>query len=321
MSTDVAIKLSRFCPWQIALIAVSVMLIAIGGCLFVLTSFGWISIFGIVITGLGAWMISPPNWRKISEANPVKGGALYVWGRPLHDKNGKQYVVGGHTITANYFPFFLDITEVTLNNSSHGFDITVYPLMILNGSRTQRKTRVQVEGKIVVVGIPNTKDIEDYVQAGGSMVAVFDQLKGIANNVAERIAAESLGFETVAQLGNALGEAVLGRLSTEKFGVIFTEVNATMTTPKDIVTAMTDVAVEQFQRESEIADLETVRDLAQILYTELNLGHNPPKYTMDRCVEMVITNRAIQAGKGSVVNITGSGSGPVVPIVTPSKTT
>lgn len=279
---------------------------------------------GLVISAIGGCMLAF-GLVKHSSSKPREAGLVTFAGSPIHI-GGKSVVIGGTTIL---FPYLgLSTVKVDMDNKDKNFDMT-----ILSRPEPGKTTSVPVKGRVSVTLCPNTKDLEDYNQAGNDMVKIFEQLEDLVYQETQSIVTEKeMTMLQISQEGKNLSDALELKMQDNvfdrrRFGVELIKIRANFPLPETIQNQMVDVEKETYDREAERQEYETMRiagrefqvELAQQYISDYHtlspqefqkqlgqLVQNKTIPNLDECVEKIRIQRLVR--DGMVGRIEGGGS-------------
>ena len=254
--TTRAPKLSSFGNWVTGLILFTILTLVIGGTLIAIT----VSLWGIAAAMLGilAW------WAGDTELppDPRTAGMLTFWDNPimaLNELGGiSPIVVGGRTILAPYFPFFIDVVRFEITNVDKEFPMTILSGGI--GEDGRPLDPVPLEGHVSVTLRVNVYDSLDYIQAG-KMDKIFTQINDIVYEQTKALARLNKP-ETIASTSEVISGPLRLHLQgnvfeQNSFGVDIVKVQARFDLPEEILEALKESGAEKYQRTGELAEYET----------------------------------------------------------------
>ena len=91
-------------PYTSGILFAIILMVALGGLLFFLSHSWKLWVPGLLLA-IGGVLLGVIGLKEFDE-DPPTGGALFFWNIPLM-RGDEQIVVGGRTILADYFPFYL----------------------------------------------------------------------------------------------------------------------------------------------------------------------------------------------------------------------
>ena len=256
----------------VGLISIGVIMAAVG------------SFWGIIIGGIGAgiWIAGDTD----HPVNPRTAGMLTFWDAPICI-GGAPVVVGGRTILANYWPFFLSSTPLVTINQDRDFPVPIVT-----------KDNVNMPGFISVTLQPDVTDLVDYLQAGAKMEAIFSQIDDI---ISEKAKDEGRRHDSddVAKQNSLISKplrAHLGTIFEEKsFGIKIKKVQARYDMPPEIIQAINLERKANYDRAGQLAEYETDITSAEKLFAAYQKAGTPQ--TMDKCLQEIKQLRLIRDGK------------------------
>jgi hypothetical protein len=269
-----------------------IALVAVGS---VLTLAG--SFMGVIVGSVGilAWWA---GYTKIP-TDPRTGGALTCWGSFV-ELNGKSIVVGGDTILADYFPFYLGYVPFELTNRDKDFPMTV-----------MSKDNVPLEGVVSITLRPEIEDAVDYIQAG-KMDNILLQLDDIIYEIAKRHGRMHNG-EEIAKDSELISGPIRAHLGSDEFGesnfgVTVIKVQAKFDMPEDVLIDMKQQVREQYQRKNELLEYETdimaAKKLQEQYSSDPHMTGKVP--TLKECLQEIKTLRLIRDQRVARIESTGN---------------
>lgn len=225
------------------MILITIIGLFFGGIVLMVFGSSVFSFIGLVCSCIGAlwYMIQTRDF-----AFP-KAGVLTVWGKPI-TVGGRSLVVSGKTILANFFPLYIGAIEVDMKNVDFNIkNVTVQTL-----------DKVTMNGEISLTLYPAVDDMVDYLRAGGSMTAIFEQLDDIAI-VTAREKAKSHHSNEISTDNRVVGQAVKDAIEQHSFGVVVFKCQTPLSLPIKVIDAQNAMTVEVSERETEKMDYETLR--------------------------------------------------------------
>jgi hypothetical protein len=289
-----SVDLKPFDNWVTRMILTLIVTMTMVGILFIILSHSNFWFFsGIVMTCLGvlAWIYGSTEFPE----NPPTAGALFFWNVPIMS-NGKQIVVGGKTILADYFPFYISAVSIDMSNKNREIPISVIS-----------SDGVQLEGKVSVTASPEKDDIRDFIQAGAKVEGVFDQITDIVVTKSREYARGREQLDLMVD-GQLIGRPLKGDLDQGSFGVRIFKVNVVLKQPDDVRKAMQGKVTEKYDRDNEMKEYETNLDAAKALQTAYaNDQHRSgkPVPSLRDCLEEILEQRLIRDGKATGIKNKG----------------
>lgn len=258
-------KVGPLNPITSVILAFIITLILAG---FVLALYGEFLGWVLAITG-GLMLVF--GIRKLSTDTPRQAGYLTIWGFPILT----QHPIGGNVILLPYFPFYLDIVVVDIDNANVAFPFEV-----------MSEDDVPLEIKVELTARPDTSDLLDYVQAGGNMKSVFDQIETIAYREVQKVVRKVKDALNVIkegeQISNQLTKNICELLESHSFGIVPVKIQVKATLPDDIRKSLFKVKEEVFERKAENMEYETMRMAAYDLQVEVAKQVDPSIGKMDK---------------------------------------
>lgn len=251
---------------------------------------------GVLVAWLGIFLFVV-GYTDIP-ANPRTAAALTFWGSFIK-LGGKPVVVGGKTVLANYFPFFISGEQFNITNVDKDITMTV-----------TSKDKVPLEGVVSVTLYPDIDDAIDYIQAGGDIMKIIAQLDDIVKKRAREVAADEDALDITQKSEKISGKLlshVTDKLEERAFGVKVLKVQAIFDQPADVLLAMKGKRIEKYQRENEHYEYETNIEAAKKLQT---MYRNDPAMkgrvpTLEACLEQILTQRLIRDGRAQEIKSKG----------------
>ncbi|MEK7610084.1 MAG: hypothetical protein AAB470_03135 [Patescibacteria group bacterium] len=242
-------------------------------------------------------------------ADPRTAGLLTFWDSPI-EISGECVVVGGTTILANYFPFYLGSIKIDMTNHDKDF-----PMKILSHDN------VQMVGQVSITLQPDPKDLLDYVQAG-KMEKIFAQLDDIIFRETQKVCREKrFGWKEINIRGDEIASEIKrgifrkneysfpAGLEQHSFGVVVRKLQVKLLPPNSIIENAEQRADEILQREGENFEYETTLRAAKVRLEEY---HKDPKLkvavTLRDCIDEIRHERQIRQGQSFRVDSGGTGN-------------
>jgi hypothetical protein len=282
------------------LLVIILILVSTGIVLLVAGSF-----IGVIMSTIGAtmWFVG----KKKIDNKPRTGGIVHLWGSPVHSNNGTSaVVVGGDTILADYFPFYISIVPIEMTNADKSFAMSVIS-----------KNKVPLQGEISITLRPKKDDAIDYLQAGGGkMDPIFDQLKDIVYRESQKLARDLTDMQISTEgekISDPLEKEVKKRLDGGSFGVEIIKVQARFELPKEILNAMQGLVIEGHQRTNEQAEYRTDMEAAEQLRAKFIADSSPGTQvpSLEMCLSYIKDLRLIRDERYVKIDTAG-GKAPVV---------
>lgn len=321
-STKKAPKISAFGNWVTRLILFTIITLIVGGIFIGITT----SLWGIVPAALGilAWWVGDTELT----ADPRTAGMLTCWDQPIVDTTivtndtGEEVdedttlVVGGRTILAPYFPFFIDVVRFEITNVDR-----IFPMTVLSGGK-DKKTRkdldpVPLTGHVSLTLRPDVNDALDYIQSG-KMDKIFEQLDDIVYEQTKLYARRN-DARTIAEKSEVISGPLRDHLENDvfekkSFGVDVVKIQARFDLPKEITDALTASGAEKYQRTGEFLEYETDRLAAKALQDNyradpLMRGKVPG---LDQCLKTIQTLRLIRDERVARIETDGNVAGVIL---------
>ena len=201
-------------------------------------------------------------------------------------------VVGGRTILADYFPFFLSAVPIEMTNVDNDFKMTV-----------MSEDNLPLQGVVSLTLIPKTDDVIDYIQASaGDMKNIFGQIDDIiyedAKREARRYPGELLAKESE-RISGPLREKIEKVFDQHSFGVKILKIQAKFDLTEDVLKRLKEKALETFDRRAELEEYRTQLEAAAMIQTRYmndpNMKDRVP--TFDQCLREVKNLRLIRDHK------------------------
>lgn len=214
--------------------------------------------FGLPIVFIGAMMLAF-GLTKHSTDKPREAGLLTLWDSPIRF-GGKNIVVGGTTILAEYLPFKIGSIKIAMDNKDHEFKMTILS-----------SDKIPMNGKVSITACPDIEDLEDYVQAGNDLDRIFAQIDEIVYQEVQVIVTENspqMEALYISSHGKVISELLEGRLQNNlfqrrSFGIRIINVRVDFPMPEDIQKGMRDVGIEKYQKQAEVLDSRTITAVAR----------------------------------------------------------
>lgn len=284
------------------------------------------SLWGIVITVIGVLMW----WYGDTELppDPRTAGMLTFWDTPITNKvsiiddNGQEtiediaLVVGGRTILAPYFPFFIDVVKFEITNVDKTFEMTV-----LSGGidpvTNKRINPVPLTGHISLTLRPDVNDAADYIQSG-KMERIFEQLDDIIYEQAKMCAREH-NAQTIAEKSEVISGPLRNHLKNDvfekrSFGVDVVKIQARFDLPEKITDALTASGAEKYERDGEFSEYDTdtmaAKKLQKKYAADPRMKGKVPG--LDECLKTIQNLRLIRDGRVARIETTGNMTGLVI---------
>ncbi len=242
-------------------------------------AFGEYFFVGIMLTSIAAAFFAFGQVRH-SPSKPLEGGIVTFMGTPV--KMGRSYItVGGTPILAPYAG--LDTIRVNMETVNSEFTITVISSKDPTGIKN-----MPITGKLKIVWRPNPKDLIDYNQIGNDPKKVEQILEDHAFPETQRIVNEALMSPIdISQRGTMISDKLSesihnGLFSRRRLGIILEHIKLEFPLPKEIQEEMTGVNKEQYQREAERQEYETVRISALEMQKAAASQHVPDVTTLSQ---------------------------------------
>ena len=255
----------------------------------------YLSFIGVVLASLGilAWWAGDTRLP----ADPRTAGILTFWDSFI-TVGGEPVVIGGRTILANYFPFFLGVVSFEITNRDKDF-----PISVLSSDN------VPLEGVISITLRPDVNDAIDYIQAG-KMENILTQLDDIVYEKSKAVA-RTLTADQIAKqselISGPLCNHVSNKLEEGSFGVTIEKVQSRFDLPKDVIEAMKQKVREVHEREGEYEEYRTMMGAAVELQKKYaqdpSMAGRVP--TLEQCVQEIKTLRLIRDERVARIETTG----------------
>lgn len=314
-------QINAFGNWVTRLILFTVIALIVGGIFIGITT----SLWGIVIASIGALIW----WAGDTElpADPRTAGMLTCWDQPIIDTITRTndagekiveeiaLVVGGRTILAPYFPFYIDVVAFEITNVDKEF-----PMTVLSGGIDASGVQfdpVPLTGRISVTLRPNVDDALDYIQSG-KMTSIFAQLNDIIYEQAKMLA-RAHDSRTIAEKSEVISGPLRNHLEHDvferkSFGVDIVKIQAVFDLPKRVTDALTASAAEKYERTGEFAEYETDRLAAKTLQDSYKadpqmVGRVPG---LDQCLKTIQTLRLIRDERVARIETDGNVAGLII---------
>jgi hypothetical protein len=258
----------------------------------------------MIVTGIAMFVF---GYTDIP-SKPRTAGVLTLWGS-FSTIGDKPIIVGGKTILANYFPFNLSCEQIDITNVDKKI-----PMAITS------KDEVVLEGNVSITLFPDLEDAIDYIQAGGDIKKIIEQLDDIVKKGAREIARNIDALEITQdseKLSGPLKAGVEKYVDSKSFGVTVYKIQAIFNQPDDVIKAMKGVRLELYERKNEMTEYTTftqaARQLQEFYQSDPLMEGKVP--TLKECVEEIKSLRLIRDsrsqevrnkdGKSILVNQTG----------------
>lgn len=285
---------SAFGNWVTGLILFIVLVLILGGAYLSITTSLW-AIIPVVI-GISIWWFG----HTVLPPDPPTGGMLTCWEQPITNigKYGGRVaiVVGGRTILAPYFPFYIDVVPFELTNEEKRFPMTIY-----SGGLKPDGTPldpVPLQGYISLTLRPNTGDAIDYIQSG-KMAKILPQIDDILLEKAKFYACQVNPERIVVEsevISGPLRREMDAVIQSKSFGVEVVKIQAKFDYSEEIIKALNQSAAEKYQRTGEFAEFDT--DTAAAQHLQQKYATDPhrtdPVPSLERCIETIKTLRLIR---------------------------
>lgn len=289
-----SVDLKPFDNWVTRTILRTIIVMIVTGIWLIVVSdsnFWFFSGIGITCLGILAGIYGYTEFPE----NPPTAGALFCWNVPIVS-NEKQIVVGGKTILADYFPFYISAVSIDMSNKNKEFPVSVIS-----------KDNVQLEGKVSITARPDNDDIRDFIQSGAKVESVFDQMSDIVSTKSREYAR---GYEQIELMvdGQKIGQPLKGDLDQKSFGVTIFKVNVVLKQPDKVRDAMQGIVTEGYDRKNELAEYETNLTAAQALQKAYALDQHrsgKPVPSLRDCLEEILEQRLIRDGKATGIKNKG----------------
>jgi hypothetical protein len=299
-----SVDLKPFHNWVTGTILATIIVMIMFGILFIVLShsnFWFFSGIGITCLGVLAWVYGYTEFPE----NPPTAGALFCWNVPITreviGKDGKpvkcQIVVGGKTLLADYFPFYISAVSIDMSNKDKDFTISV-----------TSSDDVQLEGKVTITARPDENDTRDFIQAGAKLEDVFKQIADIVITKSRRYAKKHPQRELIVNGQEKIGEPLKGDLDQGSFGITIFKVNVVLNQPDDIRKAMQGQVTEKYERDNELMEYKTNLEAAQALqnaYAKDRHRSGKPVPSLRDCLEEILEQRLIRDGKATGIKNKG----------------
>lgn len=315
-------QINAFGNWVSKMILITVITF-IGGGIFIGITY---SLWGIVFAIVGVLMW----WYGDTELppDPRTAGMLTCWDQPImrnvtlvNEAGNKTtekiaYVVGGRTILAPYFPFFIDVVEFDITNVDKKFEMTVLSGGI-NPLTEKPLNPIQLTGHVSLTLRANVNDAVDYIQSG-KMVKIFEQLDDIIYEQTKMLA-RAHDPRTIAEKSEVISEPLRKHLKDDvfekkSFGVEVIKIQARFDLPKEIIAALTASGAEMYQRDGEFQEYDTDTMAAKALQDKyksdpLMNGRVPG---LDQCLKTIQNLRLIRENRVARIETDGNVSGIII---------
>jgi hypothetical protein len=296
-----SVNLKPFDNWVTVTIVASIITVIGFGILLIITSQSttwWFGGIGMTCLGALAWIYGLTEFPE----NPPTAGALFCWNIPILSwseakKKKIQIVVGGKTVLANYFPFYISAVPIDISNKNKEF-----PVSVLSDDN------VTLTGKVSVTARPDGDDIQDYIQAGGTIEEGFEQIRDIIATKSREHAREHNQKELMSD-GQLIGKKLKLDIEQGSFGIHIFKVNVVMDPPEDVKKVMQGIVIEKYQRLNELAEyatnLKAAQELQDAYENDEHRSANLPVPSLRDCIEEILEQRLIRDGKATGIKNKG----------------
>ncbi|MBP6858612.1 MAG: hypothetical protein KBC33_02155 [Candidatus Pacebacteria bacterium] len=219
-------------------------------------AFGEYWLIGIALATIGAAVFIFGRVYH-SPSKPLEGGIVSFMDAPLKI-GGKYITVGGTPILAPY----LRLSSIKVNMETVNSEFT---MTVISNQDPDGKRNMPLTGKVKVTWHPNPNDLIDYNQVGNDPKKVEEILNDHVFPETQRIIKEGkISPIDICQNGPLISDELNksirnGLFNRKRLGIVLEHVKVEFPLPNEIREEMVGVNKEQYQREAERQEYETVR--------------------------------------------------------------